>query len=144
MFRNTVLSLSLLCLAAWCALAVGCGSSSSKTTTGCTGGPYNVVGDWTITITGGGNSLSGPGVIGSAGTALFFQTTNTAPAPGDTVVMPSISGACSFSGTATAYATSASGGGSATDTVQGSVNSATSISGSISNGTLSPWSPTLR
>jgi len=141
MVRNTVLSLSLLCLAAWCALAVGCGSSSSKTTTGCTGGPYNVVGDWTLTITSG---LSGPGVIGSSGSALFFQTDSVMLASGDTIVMPAISGACSFSGTATGYTTSAGGGGSMTATLQGNVNSATSISGTVTGGstfTVVPNSP---
>lgn len=131
MLRNTVLSLSILSLAAWCALTVGCGSSSSSKTTGCTGGPYSVVGDWTLTITGG---LSGPGVIGSSGSALFFQTDSVMLASGDTIVMPTISGTCSFSGTATGYTTSAGGGGSMTATLQGSVNSATSISGTITGG----------
>ncbi len=125
---------SLVCLAAFAAMSIGCGGSSSSGQGSCTGGPYNVVGDWTLNVTGAGVSTSGPGVIGSSGEAVFFQTTTSQPAPGDTVAMPSITGTCAFSGTATAYGTSASGGGSSSDTVQGNVNSATSITGSIANG----------
>ncbi len=83
-------------------------------------------------------------MISSSGQALFFQTSNSVPAPGDTVDLPTITGTCSFSGTSTAYGTSASGGGTATATVQGKVNSATSITGTISNGntlSLVPNSP---
>jgi hypothetical protein len=50
------------------------------------------------------------------------------------VVLPTITGTCSFSGSSTAYATPGTGGGSVTDTVQGKVNSSTSITGTISNG----------
>jgi hypothetical protein len=137
MLRNLVLSLSLLCLLAICAMTINCGSSSSSNSGGvqnCSGGPFNVVGDWNITLSGGGGSVSGPGVINTAGLAVFFQTTNTVPAPGDTAVFPAITGASCFSGTATAYGTPLSGGGSMTDTVTGNVNSATSITGTLSNG----------
>ncbi len=134
MLRNVVLSLSFVCLALIGVMTMSCGGSSSSGTGACTGGPYNVVGDWMLTTSGSGGSSSGPGVINNSGLAVFFQTTTTSPAPGDTVVMPSITGTCSFSGTGTAYGTPASGGGTASDTVQGNVNSATSISGTLSNG----------
>jgi hypothetical protein len=136
MLRNFVLSLFLLCLLAICAMTINCGGSSSSNNGGqnCSGGPFNVVGDWTLTLSGGGGSVSGPGVINTAGLAVFFQTTNTVPAPGDTAVFPAIAGASCFSGTATSYGTPGSGGGSASDTVTGTVNSDTSISGTLSNG----------
>ncbi len=127
--HKLVLCASCVCLVAVAAAMFGCGSSSSPTTAACTGGPYNVVGDWTLTTP----SASGPGVINSSGLAVFFQTNTNIPAPGDTAVFPSISGACSFSGTATAYGTQASGGDSASNTVSGTVSSSTSISGTISD-----------
>lgn len=126
-------------------LSCGGGYSNNKNNNGgCTGGPYNVTGDWLMTVSGNGGSVSGPGVISSSGQAVFFQTSNTVPAPGDTVVLPTITGACSFSGTATAYATAASGGGTASDSVTGKVSSSSSISGTLSNGntiSLAPSSP---
>jgi hypothetical protein len=145
MFRTLILRplallLSVVCLALIAAITLSCGSSSSHFTQGCTGGPYNVVGDWTLNLA----SASGPGVINSAGLAVFFQTTTTVPAPGDTVVLPTITGACSFSGTGTAYGTQASGGGSISNPVSGNVNSATSISGTISGSgafSIAPNSP---
>lgn len=146
MSRRLTLSAFLLFCAALCAIEVNCGGSSSQTVAvGCTGGPYNVIGNWTLDVSGsGGASTSGPGVIDSSGLAVFFQTTTTPPAAGDTVAMPKITGTCSFSGSATAYGTPVSGGGSATDSVTGSVKSATSITGTISNGnsfTLTPATP---
>lgn len=144
MSRGLALCLSLLCLVLVGVMAISCGSSSNTFhTTNCSV-VYNVVGDWTLSVSGTGGALSGPGVINSSGLAAFFQTTTTAPAPGDTVVMPSITGTCSFSGTATAYATPGSGGGAVTDTVQGTVSSDVSISGTLSNGnmfSLTPNSP---
>jgi len=77
-------------------------------------------------------SASGEGVIGSSGLAIFFQTTTAVPASGNTVVLPSISGACSLSGSGTAYATQVAGGVSAAETVEGTVASASSISGTVS------------
>ncbi len=125
-------------------MTMSCGGSSSSGTGSCAGGPYNVVGDWMLTTSGSGGSASGPGLINNSGLAVFFQTSTTSPAPGDTVVLPSITGTCSFSGTGSAYGTPASGGGTASDTVQGKVSSATSISGTLSNGntfSLVPNSP---
>jgi hypothetical protein len=136
MLRNTVVSVSLLCLIALCAVTMNCGSSYSSSNGGgnCKGGPFNVVGDWTLTLTGGSGSVSGPGVINSTGLAVFFQTTTTVPAPGDTAVFPAITGSSCFSGTGTSYGTPFSGGGTASDTVTGTVNSNTSIAGTLSNG----------
>jgi hypothetical protein len=128
--QKLVLCTLFACLVAVAAAMIGCGGGSSNlsTSAACTGGPYNVVGDWTLTT----SSASGPGVINSSGLAVFFQTNTSVPAPGDTAVFPTISGACSFSGTATAYATQFSGGGSTSNTVSGTVSSTTSISGTIS------------
>ncbi len=144
MLRSLSISgLSVVC-AVLCAAAVGCGGSTQSTNPVCTGGPYDVVGDWTLDVSGGGGASSGPGVVDSSGNAVFFQTSTTTPALGDTVTMPSITGTCSFSGTAIAYGTPISGGGSATDAVTGKVNSSTSINGTLSNGnsfTLTPGTP---
>jgi hypothetical protein len=145
LFRKLPLLFFFLCLLLIAALAIGCGGNSSTTlTTGCSGGPYDVVGDWTLTVSGSGNTSSGPGVINSSGLAVFFQTTTTVPSAGNTVVFPAITGSCSFSGAGSAYGTQASGSQSASDTVSGTIASATSMSGSISDGntfTLAPNSP---
>lgn len=122
------------CLILTCAITISCGGSSSPSKTGCTGGPFDVVGDWTLTGSGSSGSSSGPGVINSSGLAVFFQTSTSEPAPGDTLVLPTITGICSFSGTVTAYGTPASGGGAASNSVQGNVESATSITAKIANG----------
>src|SRR5208282_2878607 len=53
MSRRIVLSLSCLFLIG--ALAVSCGSSNSSSKA-CTGGPYNVVGNWQLTVTDTGGS----------------------------------------------------------------------------------------
>jgi hypothetical protein len=131
MLRNFVLSLSLLCVLAICAMTINCGSSSHSTTPSCTGGPYNVVGDWNLTFNGTAGSA---GVINTAGSALFFDSL------GDVFAGPTITGSCSFSGTATLYTTPLGGvGGSASAT--GNVNSATSITGTAtSNGSSAAFS----
>jgi hypothetical protein len=119
MLRNVVLSLSLLCLLAICAMTINCGgSSNSNTTTGCTGGPFNVVGDWNLTFNGAAGSA---GVINTAGLALFFDSL------GDVVALPSITGSCSFSGTATLYGSLLGADQTITGSATGNVNSATSI-----------------
>ncbi|HWW16097.1 MAG TPA: hypothetical protein VN310_15670 [Candidatus Dormibacteraeota bacterium] len=129
MLRNFVLSLSLLCLLAICSMTINCGSSSSSNGGGqnCTGGPFNVVGDWQITVSdsGGGGTTNGFGAINSAGLALFFDTS------GDSLALPTITGTSCFSGSTTAYGPPGLGGGAIADASQGTVNSATSISGSF-------------
>jgi len=120
MFRKLVLSLLLLFFLAICAMSINCGSSSNSTITSCTGGPYDVVGDWNLTL----NSSAGEaGVINTAGSALFFDSA------GDVVVGPTITGSCSFSGTMTIYVIGGVGSGGASTT--GNVNSATSITGTV-------------
>ncbi|HTW58577.1 MAG TPA: hypothetical protein VMD99_10615 [Terriglobales bacterium] len=139
MLRTCLLSLCLLCLAAWCAIAVGCGGSSSAPNANCAGGPYNVAGDWQTTFTSGSASLTGYGVINSSGLALFFD--NSAPGfqTGDTLELPSITGACYFSGSFISYGEpgSVQSGSTAvvTDSAQGNVTSATSITGTFSGTT---------
>ena len=125
MSRNVGLSLSFLCLALIAVMAMSCGGSSPGSTA-CTGGPYDVVGDWLLTLSGSGSSTSVLGPINSAGLAVLFQP----GPPVVTVTMPPITGACSLTGTGTAYI---EGGTTASETVQGNVNSATSISGKITN-----------
>ena len=129
MLRSFILLLSLISVTVLGAVIISCGSSSSGSAA-CTSGPYDVVGDWTLSS----GDASGPGVINSSGLAVFFETTTTVPSPGNTVVMPSITGSCSFSGTATTYATPAGGGGTTTVTVTGNVTSDTSFGGTVSNG----------
>src|SRR5208283_6059171 len=99
---------------------------------------------WTLTVSSNGSSVSGPGVIGSSGQALFFQTTSTVAAPGDTWVLPAITGTCSFSGALISYDTPLSGGSTGGDIVNGGVASATSISANTASGSsfaLAPSSP---
>jgi hypothetical protein len=108
----------------------GCGGSSS---TPPPGGPNNVAGDWMLTVSGGGTSVSGPGVITQSGQPVFFQT-SPGPSFADTAVFPTISGSGSLSGTATVYATTGQGGQSQSQSVIGKVNSSTSITGTVANG----------
>jgi hypothetical protein len=138
MSRKFWLCLSALCLAAWCVLAIACGGSKS-----CKGEPYNVVGDWQVTVTQStGSSLAGYGAIDSNGLALFFDNSPT-KGTGDTLEMPSITGTCSFSGNMTAYEQPGGpfSGLSAVDTAKGNVTSAAAITGtftgSVSSGAFS-------
>jgi hypothetical protein len=141
MLRNFVLSLLLICMGAWCAFTVGCGSSSnSNGSTACTGS-YNVVGDWQGTATSGSASDDIAGVINTSGDASFFDN------EADIVVLPNITGTCSYSGNLTAYASFENGGGTESGTVSGNVTSDSAITGSeTSNGsttsfTLASYSP---
>jgi len=134
MSRRFIFLSLLLGLVFLAAVTINCGSSSSSTSKGCTGGPYNLAGNWTLTVSNNGSSVSGPGVISSSGQALFFQTTTAVPAPGDTWVLPAITGTCSFSGALLSYDTPLSGGSTGGDILNGSVTSATSISANGSSG----------
>jgi hypothetical protein len=126
--------LCFMCLVLVGGLAMSCGSSNSGIKP-CTGGPYDVVGDWQITVSAtGGGSVTGYGAIDTAGLALFFD------ASGDTLQLPTLTGTCAFSGSITSYGEPGpppNGGIEVTDTVTGSVNSATSITGSFT-GTGTP------
>jgi len=123
MLRALVLWLSCVFAGVLC---MSCGSSGS----GGGAGPFNVVGDWQVHFTADvGATTTGYGAIDSAGLAAFIDTS------GNIVKFPAITGANSFSGTVTAYAvngTSFPGGNvTVTDTAQGDVNSATSITGTL-------------
>jgi len=117
------------------AMTISCGSSSSPTKTTCTGGPYDVVGDWAIDVGGVGGPYF-PGVINTAGLGMFFEANprNVDLNAGSEIVIPSVTGACSFSENLTYYVTRAvlGGGGVFPYPVQGSVQSGPSISGTIS------------
>jgi len=130
MLRNLVVVSFFSCLIFVAVLISSCGSSSgNKITTGCTGGPFNVVGDWQGTFNSGSVSQGATGVINTQGQAVFFDsdTLNSDPASGSVAVLPNITGTCSFSGTATVYNTPGGGGNVVTGSVQGTVSSATSI-----------------
>jgi hypothetical protein len=80
-----------------------------------------MVGNWDFYPDGDNHFL--PGVIDTAGLAIFFKPdyTNIDPESGSEIVMPSISGACSFSDTLTVYWSPAVGGGIYTHPAQGLV-----------------------
>ena len=144
MSRRFVVSLSLLCLAAWCAVTISCGSSnSSNNNHACTGGPYNVVGDWQISVSANGASTSGYGAIDSNGLALFFDNSVT-NGSGETLAPPTITGNCSFSGNTTIYAEPGEpvSPTSVTVATQGNVTSNSSISGTLSGTTTGSFTAT--
>ena len=138
MLGKLVIWFSLAALVVAGFMSISCGSSSSKSTA-CTDGPFNILGDWQITINdNGGGSTVGVGAIDSTGVALFFDGT------GDTLQLPTMTGACAFSGNITAYAAPNSvppgDPTSVSDPVEGNVNSSSSISGTFSgsdSGTIS-------
>jgi hypothetical protein len=136
MFRNFFLPLTVISLAAWCAVTIACGSSNKSTS--CTGGPYNVVGDWQVSVQSGSQSVTGYGAIDSAGLALFFDNSASTGNSGDTLELPTVTGSCAFSGNITDYEEPGglSSGQSTTDSVQGNVTSATALNGTFtgSNG----------
>jgi hypothetical protein len=137
MWRAMLSLLLLVCIALMSVVAMSCGSSSSPGSGG--GGPYNVVGTWQTTLSGTGGSASFVGAIGSSGAAVFFATDNP-EFIGDTWQLPSITGVSLFSGETTLYAAPGTelpwGGTSQTVSVQGKVNSSTSISVANSNGSF--------
>jgi len=156
MLRKLALVVSFACLVFVAAMIVSCGSSNNHLTTTCTGGPFNVVGDWQGTLTAGGGSSSIIGLINTSGEALFFDSDpgsgpNADPASGSVAALPSITGTCSFSGNVTLYETPAaavlSGSSIVTGTAQGNVSSASSISvsatinGNSSGFTLNSYTP---
>jgi len=123
MLRKLVLLVSALSLALIGVATINCGSTSNSTIKPCTGGPFNVVGDWNGTFTGSNGTTTAVGAIDSSGLAAFFDST------GDTALLPAITGTCSFSGTETLYASFLNGGTTLTGTAQGNVNSTSSITG---------------
>jgi hypothetical protein len=133
MSRRFLLSLFLVSLAAWCALTVACGSSSKSTS--CSGGPYNVVGNWQVSVQSGTQPVTGYGAIDSAGLALFFDNSASTGNTGDTLQLPTITGSCAFSGNITDYEKPGgpSSGQSTADSAQGNVTSATALNGTFSS-----------
>jgi hypothetical protein len=142
MARSFILLLSLIFLAWLGAITISCGSSSSS---GGNTGPVSVVGNWQATFSADvGATASGYGAIDSSGLGAFFD------ASGNIVQFPTITGAKSFSGNLTAYAVNgtffAGGAVVLTDTAQGTVNSAASITGAFTGSpsgdfTLASFSP---
>jgi hypothetical protein len=130
MLGKFVIVSSLAALVLIAAVSISCGGSSSNKTTACTDGPFNIVGDWQITVADtGGDTTTGFGAIDSTGLALFFDAT------GDTLQLPTLTGACAFSGSLTAYAEPNSGLPSpVTVSVTGNVTSDSAITGTFSGG----------
>jgi len=135
MLRKSVMWLSIVSLGLIGAFFLGCGSSSKAPNTACTGGPYDVVGDWQITVSATGTAaVTGYGAIDSAGLALFFDSS------GDTLQLPALTGACSYTGSIIAYPEPNSGFSTVTDSITGNVTSASAITGTFSgtsSGTIS-------
>jgi len=148
MLRKFILLLSFVSLVLIAAMTISCGgSSNSNNIKTCGGGPYNVVGPWQLTASNAGGSLTAYGAIDSAGLALFFDNSLTTGS-GDTLQLPSITGACSFSGNLTAYPEPGgpNSGQVVTDSVQGNVTSPSSITGTFTgsasgNFSAAPFSP---
>jgi len=149
--RKLFLSFSFVILAFLCAVLTNCGSSSGSGGGGTGGGPYDVVGNWQTNVNTSVGAIPFVGVINSHGQALLFGDAipdmQDISYVGDTWEMPTITGASSFSGTTFLYAALGSqlpGGGTVEIvSMQGKVNSATSITGQNSNGsfTLKAFSP---
>jgi len=98
------------------------------------GPAYNVAGDWMLSVSSNGATTTGPGAISTAGLALFFEPSSEPAGAGDTAILPAITGGSNcFSGLIYSYDTPATGGNTGKANAQGSINSATSISGSFQN-----------
>jgi hypothetical protein len=140
--RNPAGLLSIAIFTLLGAIAVSCGGSSNP---GGNGGPYIVAGDWRANFSPEiGNTVSAVGAINSAGLGALFDTS------GNIVQLPIITGATSFSGNLITYALNGSpfAGGTyiITETAQGNVSSATSITGTFTGSSagsfsVSPFSP---
>ena len=126
------------------ALTINCGSSSGAQS--CTGGPYNVVGDWQMTVTDAGvaGSLAMYGAIDSAGLALFFDNSISTATTGDTAQLPALSGSCSFAGNITAYAEPGGpdNGSVVADSTLGNVTSNSTFNGTFSGAASGTFSAT--
>jgi len=150
MLRKLALVVSFACLVFVAAMIVSCGSSKTHLGTMCTGGPFNVAGDWQGTLGVGGVNVNIAGVITSQGQAVLFDdsTATADPNSGSVLVLPAITGqTCSFSGSSTVYAAPLASGVILTGSVQGTIGSNSSISatGTINNTsgnvTLSSFAP---
>jgi len=146
--RKIAWFLPVACLVLIAAMTFSCGSSSITVNPSCTGGPYTVVGNWQMTVTPTGvNPATGYGAVDSAGLALFFDTSSSTGS-GETLELPTLTGACYFSGNIISYPAPSSTPTTATaitDSLQGNVASGkiTGIFSGVSAGTVSavPFSP---
>ncbi len=88
MLRKLALVVSFACLVFVAAMIVSCGSSKTHLGTMCTGGPFNVVGDWQGTIATSTGNQEVTGVINTQGQAVFFDSDslNSDPASGSVAV----------------------------------------------------------
>lgn len=144
MLRKIILLLSLVSLAMIAVISISCASSSTSGSKSCTGGPYDIVGNWQVNLTSSGGSDTLYGAIDSAGLALAFDNNSAQQSTGDTIELPTLIGTCSFSGTVNAYAEPTSIVQTPLSlTASGNVTSTTSITGSYSGsatGTLTATS----
>lgn len=142
MLRKLAWLLPLVALLLIGAMTVSCSSSSSSTTVNpnCTGGPYDIVGNWQITVTPSGvTPVTGYGAIDTAGLAVFFDTAASTGNTGATLQLPALTGTCYFTGNIVSSPLPSSEAPTVTDTLQGNVVSATSITGTfsgVSSGTV--------
>lgn len=147
MSRKIILLSSIASLALLALITISCGTTSGSTNTACTGGPYDIVGNWQVTLTSSNGSDTLYGAIDSAGLALAFDNNSAQQTTGDTIELPTLTGTCSFSGTATAYAEPTGIAQSPEAlTASGNVTSTTSITGSYSGSatgtfTAAPFKP---
>ena len=141
MSRKIILLLSTASLALIAVITISCGSSS--TSTACKGGPYDIVGDWQVSLTSSSGSDTLYGAIDSAGLAMAFDNSSAQQSTGDTLELPTLTGTCSFSGTVTAYAEpTAVARSPLTLSASGNVASATSITGSYSGSATGSFTAT--
>jgi hypothetical protein len=149
MLRKLAWLLPLVALVLIGAMTVSCSSSSSSSTVNpnCTGGPYDIVGNWQITVTPSGvTPVIGYGAIDSAGLAVFFDFDAASGDTGGTLQLPALTGACYFTGNIVSSPLPSSEAPTVSDTLQGNVVSATSITGTFSgasSGTIAaiPFTP---
>lgn len=143
MSRRFVVSLCLLCIAAWCAMTISCGSSNSSNNQQTCRLLYDVVGDWQINVSASNGSTTGYGAIDSNGLALFFDN-SLLSGSGDTLELPTINGNCSFSGNTTIFAEPGEPVSPTSVTVptQGNVTSNSNISGTFSGTTTGSFTAT--
>ena len=124
MLRRFAVFLCFASLVLFSCLIVSCGGSSSSGPKPCTGGPFNVQGDWQANVTANGVLDPLVGVINASGEAAFFDS------GANIATLSGVTGACSYSGTLTLYASDFPGpAATATGTAFGNFTSATAFTG---------------
>ena len=135
MVRRLALLISLSGMVLVGAMTIACGRSTTIAKPTCVGGPYDVVGDWTLTV----NGIQSIGVVNSSGSALFLiDDIHNTDFHGDEFVLPNISGTCSFSGELTLYVAQQNFGGTYSWPANGSVQSGPVIGGTYSTSQGTP------